>query len=161
MKKVLLGFLIVLAGLSIIGCDNPVGDQSQNANTQPTAGDPYWELVVESGTITGTSIQQIGEFTIVLSASSPAGWTLTFITDEPLASFPSIPFVSDNFTRHVEVTVEMPTGSCYVGPGSGGSDFVLLTLYDLTPSIPSGIASAVALASCPGFNGFLLGFGAS
>ena len=157
MKKVLFGFLIVATGLALIGCDNPVGDPSQKANSPPADGDPYWELVVGDDTITGSSVEQIGDSTIVLSASSPAGWTLTFTTYEPLASF--MFFNSSNSTYQVEVTVEKPTGSCFVGPGSGGGDFVFLTPGDLTEPIPSGIAAATAVNSCPGFNGFLLGFG--
>lgn len=105
-----------------------------------------WELLLPDGTsIVGTSAVQTDDVTIVLSASEPADWSVTFVTDVPLSTAEAGYYDSQNVSNQVTGTVTNPSAqTCTAGPGATGGDKSFLTYAGLFDGVPAGQGGVIA-----------------
>lgn len=156
--------LAALIAALLTACGGPTGTPDP---TRPGEGDPdpYWEMVVTSGSdesfeVTGAAVAYASPNVIVLSASEPAGWSVSFTITGDLGI--GIPYVADNDDLLV-ATVETPTGTdCVVTPISTYAGITFVTLGPPEGDVPTGLASIVVEGGCGTFSevtGFAIGFG--
>ena len=144
-------FLAALVVVTIVGCSDLGAGDPNGDNDQFGSGESYWALVLpDESFISGSSVQMTSETTLFLSGSTPAGWTVTFTTADPITE--STLYASNDNEALVSGTIRNPNGNtCSVVAGETNGDVVtLLVGAPLTPT-PGGNASFQA--DCFGFNG--------
>jgi hypothetical protein len=143
LRAVLMGFvavgLVACGGAGVGGG----GDDTGGGGGGGTDEASMWEFTQDAGvtvTAEGTSVELLNGNQVVLSDSTPAGWIITFTTEDPIDSS-GLPYGSNNLTRRVAATIEAPSGdSCTVAFGEAG---VLLTVLPVGGTTASGTASFV------------------
>jgi len=138
----------VLGGLVLVGlvaCGGAGvgggGDDTGNGGGGGGGEESQWEFTQDTGTTVaavGTSVTLLNGNQVVLSDSTPANWTITFTTEDPIDSS-LIAYSSGEPTRLVTATITAPSGdSCTVPYGTFG---VILTVLPVAGGTASGTAS--------------------
>ncbi|MFN2322471.1 MAG: hypothetical protein ABR510_05880 [Trueperaceae bacterium] len=159
--------LAALLAALLTACGGATGTTAPDDDSDPIGGDaePYWEMTVNSGDdepfdVTGTSVAFSGPNVVVLGASEPAGWSVSFtITgDLPIG----LPYFTGNGDL-LNATVGTPTGSDCVATSE--TNYSLPSFVNLAPAVdgvPLGNGAIYVDGACGPFAtdpGFLVGFG--
>jgi len=159
-------FAVLIAAL-LTACGGSTGTTAPDDDSDPIGGDPepYWEMVVTSGDddpfeVTGAAVAYASENVIVLGASDPAGWTVSFTITGDLPF--GLPYSAGNDDL-LNATVGAPTGAdCVVTPASTYAGLTFVTLGPPEGDVPTGIANVTVEGGCGSFGevtGFTIGFG--
>jgi hypothetical protein len=156
-------WLLVLTLAACGGSADPTGGGGDDGAAADDDDEQQWELSLPDGTsVIGTSAVQSDDVTIVLSDSAPAGWTVTFVTEEALSTDAGGFYASDNASNRVTVTLQSPSSaSCSAPPGASGGDRSILVYAGVADGVPLG--SGGLTASCfgsPSQETYDIGFGA-
>ena len=121
-----------------------------------------WEFTQDAGatvTAEGTSVELINGNQVVLSGSTPAGWIVTFTTEDPIDSS-GLPYVSNDLTRRVAATIMAPSGdSCTVAFGEAGVLLSVLPVGGITASrTASSVDTSTACLASDVQGGGVIGF---
>lgn len=142
---------LVMVGLVACGGSNPGGDLGDGGGGGGGGDDePYWEYTRQEDTdvvtvATGASVVRTQPNQIVLSDSTPTGWTITFTADDPFDGT-VLAYASDEATRPVSATMTAPSGdSCSVVAPSAGLGVILTVVFD-EDGVPNGTATFVDLS---------------
>jgi hypothetical protein len=125
--------LVACGGAGVGGGGDDTGDGGGGGTEEESA----WEFTQDAGVTVaaeGTSVELINGNQVVLSGSTPAGWIITFTTEDPIDSS-GLPYFSDNLTRRVAATITAPSGdSCTVPYGEFGVTLNVLPVGGVTAS---------------------------
>ena len=145
MKTWLRAVLMGLVAVGLVACGDAGagggGDDTGDGGGGGTDEESMWDYTQDAGvtvTAEGTSVVLINGNQVVLSDSTPAGWIITFTTEDPIDST-LLPYISGNLTRRVTATITAPSGdSCTVPFGTSG---VTLTVLPVAGGTATGAAS--------------------
>lgn len=156
--------LAALLVASLAACGGATGPTGP---TGPGQGDPepYWEMEVASPgsdtvDVTGTSVAFATPNVLVLGASEPAGWSVSFTITGDLEE--GLPYFTGNGDL-LNATVETPVGSDCVATSE--TNFALPSFVNFIPNeddVPVGSSSIFVEGGCGTFSdevAFTIGFG--
>jgi hypothetical protein len=120
-------------------------------------GDQAWEMTASSVTpaVTGDRVELINDSTIRLSGSTPAGWTVEFVGEQPFVSGGF--YHSDDATNRMSATVSGPDQTCVVEAGVDDGKQAQMNYIMLADGVPQGIASVYGTCFDLPFPGLNLG----
>jgi hypothetical protein len=155
-KTWLRAVLMGLVAVGLVACGGAGagggGDDTGDGGGGGTEEESAWEFTQDAGVTVaaeGTSVVLLNGNQIVLSDSTPAGWIITFTTEDPIDST-GLAYFSDEPTRSVTATITAPSGdSCTVPFGEFGVTLNVLPVGGVTASGIANFAdiSAECLAS--------------
>ena len=143
-------FLAALVVVTIVGCSDLGAGDPNGDDDQFGSGESYWGLVLpDESFISGSSVQMTSDTTLVLTGSTPAGWTVTFTTADPITA--STHYRSSTPAALVGGTIRNPANvECSVAAGAANGDEVWLNVGDTLTPTPNGQAGFVV--DCFDFN---------